>query len=259
MKLFRYKFQADSGLVEGSVQEDQTMSHTSSKIDSESVVELSSISVDEDKNNQEMKSADSKGGCKRGRLLCAGGLLLVLVIGASVGGHTSVKEHSTMTSASRAFCQPSSIKDTKESMLELTLFSGMKRLANEEEAKILERAVMEGYNEASGGCTDEFERWILGTFLVRKNSSARTFHTWCRRTDPKFLNLLTKIQEQNLSINLWYHYITLIGMKMERIPRHLRKSTLTWYSFRQLSRVMLVQTMKLLLLNTLNLLETLWT
>jgi hypothetical protein len=172
MKVFRYKLQADSGLVDESVRQGQSFSHLSDdNADYDSVVEFSNNDVNDVVNNvddnQTIKPSIRKNsaGNKKGRLLCAGGLLLALIISATIGGYVSAKKRSAVAAASAVFCQPPSIKDTKEPILELTLFSGMERLVDGEEAKILERAVMDGYNEASGGCTDAFERWIYGTFI----------------------------------------------------------------------------------------------
>lgn len=166
MKVFRYKFQADPGIRGDNVREGQTLANLSDDNDDDSVVEFSNnnVVVDQANDQQPVKRAlrDNGTAIKRGRLLCAGGLLLLLIISVTVGGYAAAKKRSTVAMTSEAFCQPPSIKDTKEPILELTLFSGMERLANGEEAKILERAVMEGYNEASGGCTDEYQRWIYG-------------------------------------------------------------------------------------------------
>jgi hypothetical protein len=167
MNVRRYKFQPDWSLPQDSIRRGQTLSN---KFDSDVFIELSDKDddVDDTEDDQVIKPSFDKAapGSKRGNLLCAGGLLLVLVVGAA--SYTSTKQRSAITATSRVFCQPSSIKDTKESTLELSFISGMERLASDDEATILERALMEGYNEASGGCTDEFERWIYGRFTSRK-------------------------------------------------------------------------------------------
>ena len=108
---------------------------------------------------------------KKRRVLCFGGIALALILVVALGSYgiankkqsTAALSTSSTSTTTSHFCQPAGIKDTKEPYLELTLFAGSNRLVNEEEAKFLESAVMEGYNEASGGCTDEYERWTYGT------------------------------------------------------------------------------------------------
>ncbi|KAL3915806.1 MAG: hypothetical protein SGARI_008107, partial [Bacillariaceae sp.] len=119
---------------------------------------------DGDDAGQPTKSSQEKSTKKR-RMLCYGGIIaLALILVVSLGSYgiankrSAAATSSSSTSAS-TFCQPAGIKDTKEPFLELTLFAGSNRLVNEMEAKFLENAVMDGYNEASGGCTDEYERW----------------------------------------------------------------------------------------------------
>lgn len=132
--------------------------------------------VDQDDASHPTKPSSSSDGSldrvlsqkKKRRVLCFGGLALALILVVSLGSYGIANKKSgtsTLSSmTSSAFCQPATIKDTKEPYLELMLFADSNRLVNDMEAKFLEDAVMEGYNEASGGCTDEYERWIYGKF-----------------------------------------------------------------------------------------------
>ncbi|KAL3932375.1 MAG: hypothetical protein SGARI_003979, partial [Bacillariaceae sp.] len=116
-------------------------------------------------------SSDRAGGQKKKRrALCLGGLALALILVVSLGTYGIVSNKlgassTTSSLVSSAFCQPPTIKDTKEPYLELVLFAGSNRLVDDMEAKFLEDAVMQGYNEASGGCTDEYERWIYAKMV----------------------------------------------------------------------------------------------
>ncbi|KAG7372165.1 laminin G domain containing protein [Nitzschia inconspicua] len=169
MRELRFKFQADSGLVDDSARQGREFLHLfNGKNNDNSAAEFSNNS---DQVDELVKPAAGKTGemNHRGRLLRVGGLLLMLIISTTIGRYVTFRRRSRMTASIGSFCQPPSIKDTKEPIIKLTLFSGMERLVDWEEAEILERAVMEGYNEASGGCRDEYERWIYGTKLVNQS------------------------------------------------------------------------------------------
>jgi hypothetical protein len=117
--------------------------------------------ADDDDAGQPVKAVAD--GSKKRRILCFSGVALVLILVISLGSYgISNKKTKAPALSSSNFCQPASIKDTKEPFLELMLFAGTNRLVNDMEAKFLENAVMEGYNEASGGCTDLYERWTYG-------------------------------------------------------------------------------------------------
>jgi hypothetical protein len=198
---------------------------------------------------------------KTRHILGFGGLLLSLIVGVSVGGYAIAKHRSealTTVSASTfsTFCQPSSIKDTKEPLLELTLLAGMDRLVNETEAKTLERAVMDGYNEASGGCNDDYERWIYGMFIPQTCNVYTCFLSFPSILTCIFSGIPCRIQELSLSINPWSHCTTSKRTKTETPQSPLQTNILTKSVFKLSSRAMVVQTTRHLHLNILNLLET---
>ena len=124
------------------------------------------------------------------RILCCSGILLLLG-GVGVGSYflakhlmsekqninttlsSSTATASNPTATTPGFCQPD-IGDIHEPLLELHVNAG--HLAHfddsrldSEQIKLLEHAVTDGYNAASGGCTDVFERFMVGSLLKSHN------------------------------------------------------------------------------------------
>jgi hypothetical protein len=145
-------------------------------------ISFSNLVTDTDSKQLKKSGADEMG-CRSAtlktvRILVVCGFVIFVIVGVSVGGYEIAKHRSeesiTASTSVRSFCQPSSIKDANELFLELTLLAGMDRLVNETEAKTLERAVMDGYNEASGGCNDDYERWIYGMYILPQTDNLYT-------------------------------------------------------------------------------------
>jgi hypothetical protein len=224
MKVSRYdKFDNNEGVEVSRQQHERGMSHQ---------VDLYGGDADDvasEADDQPLASSPSSSRkMSKGKVLCLTGLFLFLVIGASVGGYVARTSRSSASASSAVseaeaddttaqpkgdvFCQPTSIKDTKAPFLEMNIASGeLQRLLNETEGKELERAVMEGYNEASGGCNDEYERWIYGKYYIfivvvcsfSFLSNHHSSHAPILRTSFSlpFLTPITLQQAPSLSIN----------------------------------------------------------
>lgn len=120
-------------------------------------------------------NSSSSGSRKSRRNLYLGCCAMTLALaGAAVAGFlVATKEDeralNSQYSITGDFCQPGSIKDTREPLLELSLSAGtMNRLVTDQEKKQLEKSVLAGFNDVSGGCTDEYERWMYGAVLVNQ-------------------------------------------------------------------------------------------
>lgn len=131
-------------------------------------------SFDED---DDMKASNNTGPTpKKSRkgLYIASFVMALAVTGAAVAGYLVAKkedkdEINSEYSITGEFCQPGSIKDTREPLLELSLAAGrLNRLLTEEEKRVAEKSVLAGFNDASGGCTDPYERWMYGIVMVNQ-------------------------------------------------------------------------------------------
>jgi hypothetical protein len=109
------------------------------------------------------------------RILCCSGILLLLG-GLGVGSYFLAINNRKNTSKSMAtaatgavFCQPV-ISDIHEPFLELHISAGhLNHKLDSVEVKKLEHAITDGYNAASGGCTDMYERFMVGSLLKNHN------------------------------------------------------------------------------------------
>jgi hypothetical protein len=114
---------------------------------------------------------------KVGRIACC--CITLLAVGAVAVGSSFLAMHliggkamspqSSSSSASKApeetLCQPQ-LSDIRESLLELHINAGrFNHTIDKKEANLLGNAVTEGYNAATGGCLDEFERFMAGSIL----------------------------------------------------------------------------------------------
>jgi hypothetical protein len=100
--------------------------------------------------------------------------LVLAVTGAAVAGFMVAKKEdrnqvNSQYSITGEFCEPGSVKDTREPLLELSLGVGrLNRMITDEEKREVEKSVMAGFNDASGGCTDPYERWMYGIVMVNQ-------------------------------------------------------------------------------------------
>jgi hypothetical protein len=100
-------------------------------------------------------------------------VMVVALSGAAVAGYLVAKKDENVVNSQYSmtgnFCQPGSVKDTREPILELALTVGrMNRSVTAEEQKEIEKSVLAGFNDASGGCTDPYERWMYGIVMVNQ-------------------------------------------------------------------------------------------
>jgi hypothetical protein len=110
---------------------------------------------------------------KRRRMLLIGGAIL-LVAGAVIGSYFLATYIKSQKSASEHCELP--IKDVREPLLEFNIEAGsFQRELNAAEIDGLERAITDGYNAASGGCTDEFKRFMVGSVLKQQSVVDNTF------------------------------------------------------------------------------------
>lgn len=116
---------------------------------------------------------------------CGAGLLIVAaLVGAAVGGYVllsnnnntnskseqeitaSSSQNSASESSSGELCHLT-IKDSHQPILEITFAAAhSETVVNETEAREFEQAIVNAYNDASGGCSDEFKRWMYGINIV---------------------------------------------------------------------------------------------
>jgi hypothetical protein len=104
---------------------------------------------------------------------CALAFLVVLVAGsATVGGYFLIQQQKNNNTKINQIqgdegCQPT-IKELHKPVLEITFASSAqsKQLMNETETKDLEQAILEAYNQASNGCSDEYQRWMYGVNII---------------------------------------------------------------------------------------------
>ena len=102
----------------------------------------------------------------------SGALLLVVVLAASsavVGYFIFKKKNDDTLSVESSMSEPChlAVKDAHQPILEITLSAEQsKTMLTDTQAKEFETALLEAYNDASGGCSDEFKRWMYGTSIV---------------------------------------------------------------------------------------------
>jgi hypothetical protein len=84
-------------------------------------------------------------------------------------GHLNHNNNTNETSAidNPNGCTPGTIESSRSLTLEIHL-SRLDRLANDSESVALEAAVIEGFNQVSGGCYDEYRRWMYNATLVNQ-------------------------------------------------------------------------------------------
>jgi len=93
-------------------------------------------------------------------------LVITFLVGAAVGGYFLFnKNNDRKSSANLESNEPCilNIKDSHQPVLEITLAaSHSEAVMSETQAREVEKAIVEAYNDASGGCSDDFKRWMYG-------------------------------------------------------------------------------------------------
>jgi hypothetical protein len=104
----------------------------------------------------------------RNRILCIS-VILVAAVGSYFLASSLMNDSNTVTvMSSNAYCQPD-MGETYQPILELYISaSHLNRQINAQQTSTLENAITEGYNIASGGCIDEFQRFMVGSILTNK-------------------------------------------------------------------------------------------
>jgi hypothetical protein len=101
-------------------------------------------------------------------------LFVLVAAGATVGGYFLIQQQKNKNITTKnnnqiqgEGCQPT-IKELHKPVLEITLASSAqsKQLMNDTETKNLEQAILEAYNQASNGCSDEYQRWMYGVNII---------------------------------------------------------------------------------------------
>jgi len=108
-------------------------------------------------------------------------LIVTLLVGATIGGYfllNKINDSKTSSDLVVASVQNSvdinsnepcilKINDSHRPILEITLAaSPSKSIVTETEAKEFEQAIVAAYNDESGGCSDEFKRWMYGISVI---------------------------------------------------------------------------------------------
>ena len=89
-------------------------------------------------------------------------LVTTLLVGASVGIYFAVSKNSSADENCIL-----RIKDSHQPVLEITLSSSDSESGlSEIQAKELERSIVDIYNDESGGCSDEYKRWMYGINVI---------------------------------------------------------------------------------------------
>ena len=97
-------------------------------------------------------------------------LVITLLVGAAFGGYFLFNRNDDRkSSANLESNEPCilNIKDSHQPILEITLAaSHSEAVVSEAQVREVERAIVESYNDASGGCSDEFKRWMYGINVI---------------------------------------------------------------------------------------------
>jgi hypothetical protein len=94
--------------------------------------------------------------------------LIILFMSVFVSRNSHEKRAIAAAEAQAGTCQPGVIlKDTFEPRLRL-IITGLSEYPTADEVGVLEQAIAEGYNHASGGCSDEFERFMYQVTMVNQ-------------------------------------------------------------------------------------------
>lgn len=97
--------------------------------------------------------------------------LIVLYTAGNGAKNRSTNNVQTVSSNANApntgSCSPGGIKDTMEPQLELYV-TGLSRLMNDTEIDEVQRLILVEYNTLSGGCDDEFQRWMYSVKIVNQ-------------------------------------------------------------------------------------------
>jgi hypothetical protein len=99
-------------------------------------------------------------------------LIIALLVGAAVAGYflfTKKTLEKSYAAAETFDDKPCilTIKDSHKPVLEMTFAaSNSESVLSEEKAKEIEGLVVDSYNVASGGCSDEFKRWMYGINVI---------------------------------------------------------------------------------------------
>ncbi|KAL3924690.1 MAG: hypothetical protein SGILL_000890 [Bacillariaceae sp.] len=109
---------------------------------------------------------------RRKRCLWAGAAMIfafvVFLMALLLSRNAKEQRAISAAQAEAASCQPGVIiKDTFEPRLQL-IITGLSEYPTHEETRALEQAISEGYNDASGGCSDEFERYMYQVSSVNQ-------------------------------------------------------------------------------------------
>ena len=100
-------------------------------------------------------------------------LIVTLVAGAIVGGYFLFEKRpdekldiASVQNSSIESCHLT-VKDSHQPILEFTLAAEhSETVVTDTEAKEFEQVIMDAYNDVSGGCSDEFKRWMYGISIV---------------------------------------------------------------------------------------------
>ena len=93
-------------------------------------------------------------------------LVITFLVGAAVGGYflfNKINDRKSSASLESNELCILNIKDSHTPILEITLAaSHSEAVVSETQAREVEKAIVEAYNDASGGCSDDFKRWMYG-------------------------------------------------------------------------------------------------
>ena len=151
----------------------------------DNIAALKTIDDDEKSVTNSVKVASKKS--SRNSFSYWGALLLfvALLAGAAVGAYVLVNNSNSNKSSelqqqqqeiasSQSASESSSdepchltIKDSHQPILEITLAAAhSETVVTETQAKEFEQAIISSYNDVSGGCSDEFKRWMYGINII---------------------------------------------------------------------------------------------
>jgi hypothetical protein len=137
---------------------------------------------------------------RRKKVLRCGGIFILTVTFFALVGSFVAKKNDTAEGKS---CQRGVVQETKTPQLEIYM-TGVSQLPSETEKHELEQAIADGYNEASGVCSDEYQRWMYSTSLVHLEVHEKlVFTDQTTRLENAFLDTPTLVTrfETKISCN----------------------------------------------------------
>ena len=149
-----------------------------------------------------LKDGDLRKNSRRKKVLRYGGILILAVTFFALVGSFLAQKYAKTEGQSQS-CQLGVVQETKTPQLEIYM-TGVSQLLSETEKQEVEQALTEGYNDASGICSDEYQRWMYNASLVNQEVHEKlVFTDQATRLENAFLDTPTLVTrfETKISCN----------------------------------------------------------